>query len=146
MTKPLFDFDAEFKLGIDAIDQEHIKLVDMLNQVHAFLSENKRAEARQYFVETLANYVDEHFAHEEQFLASIDFPQLTEHQKIHAQFKKSVRDLSTLIESGDDGAFRQALNESFTWIIAHIGKTDKRYAKFYLTKDAETPNAVSVSE
>lgn len=132
MTKPLFDFDAEFKLGIDAIDQEHVVLVDMLNQVHALISQGQRDQARRYFAETLANYVDEHFANEEKFLARIHFPQLDEHKKIHEQFKQSIRDLQPLIESSDEAAFRKALNDTFTWIIAHIGKTDKRYASFYL--------------
>ncbi len=132
MTRPLFNFDAEFRLGIDAIDQEHVKLVDMLNQVHAFISEAKRDVARQYFIETLTVYVDEHFANEEEFLARIAYPQLDEHKKVHAQFKKTMRDLQPLIQSSDEAAFRQAVNDTFTWIVTHIGKTDKKYAEFYL--------------
>jgi hemerythrin len=31
MTKSLFDFHAEFKLGIDDMDQQHVRLMDMLN-------------------------------------------------------------------------------------------------------------------
>lgn len=146
MTKPLFNFDAEFKLGIDAIDQEHVKLVDMFNRVHTLLNEGKRDEARQYFVETLSNYVDEHFANEEKFLAEIAYPQLDEHKKLHANFKQAIRDWKPLIESSDELAFRKALNDTFAWIIAHIGKTDRRYAKFLLSQDAAMSNILSVSE
>ncbi len=136
MAKKLFDFDAEFRLGIDLVDNEHIKLVDMLNTVHALLSEGKRDEARQYFNETLSGYVVEHFSHEEKFMEDIGFPFIEEHRKIHENFKKSFHELKPRIESYDETAFRNALNDTFTWIIAHIGKTDRRYAAFYLSKDA----------
>lgn len=136
MGKKLFDFDAEFKLGIDSVDSEHIKLVDMLNDVHALLSEGKRDEARRYFNETLATYVNEHFANEERFMESIGFPFLDAHRKIHENFKNSFHELQPLIASYDEAAFRKALNDAFTWIIVHIGKTDKRYATFYLSKNS----------
>lgn len=134
MGKKLFDFDAELKLGIDAVDSEHVKLVDMLNDVYALLSEGKRDEARRYFNETLSSYVYEHFANEEKFMESIGFPFLNEHRKIHENFRNSFHELKPLIESYDEAAFRKALNDTFTWIIAHIGKTDKKYATFYHSK------------
>lgn len=134
MAKKLFDFDAEFRLGIDSVDNEHVKLVDLLNQVHTLLGEGKRDEARQYFNETLSDYVIEHFANEEKFMESIGFPSLDEHRKIHENFKRSFHELKPLIESYDEAAFRKALNDAFTWIIAHIGKTDRKYATFYFSK------------
>jgi hemerythrin-like metal-binding protein len=134
MAQKMFDFDKEFKLDIDAIDNEHVKLVDMLNEVYTRLSAGKRDEARKYFTETLSSYVNEHFANEEKFMESIAYPGLDEHKKIHENFKKSFHDLAPLIESYDEVAFRKALSDAFSWIITHIGKTDKRYARFYLSK------------
>ncbi len=134
MTKKLFDFDLEFKLGIEAIDNEHIKLVDMLNQTHALLSEGKKDEARVYFGQTLSEYVNEHFTNEEKFMESIGYPGLDEHKKIHENFKKSFQELAPTIDSFDEAAFRKALSDAFTWIISHIGKTDKKYVTFYVSQ------------
>ena len=136
MAKKLFDFDAEFKLGIDEVDNEHIKLVDMLNTVHELLNMGKRNEAQQYFNQTLASYVDEHFSNEEKFMESFDYPALDEHRRIHENFKRSFRDQQPLIAAYDDAAFRKALSDAFVWIISHIGKTDRKYADFYLSKNA----------
>ena len=137
MAKKLFDFDAEFRLGIDAIDNEHVKLIDLLNEVHALISAGKKEEARRSFSETLSSYVSEHFANEEKFMASIGFPLLAEHKKIHENFKKSFQELRPLIEAYDDVAFRRALSDAFSWIITHIGKTDRKYAAFYFSKSAQ---------
>jgi hemerythrin len=134
MAKKLFDFDSEFRLGIESVDSEHVKLVDMLNEVHTLLSEGKRDEARRHFNEALSSYIDEHFANEEKFMEGIGFPHLAEHKKIHENFRQSFYGLRPLVESSDDVAFRSALSDAFTWLIAHIGKTDKKYAIFHLEK------------
>jgi hemerythrin len=131
MANEIFNFEAEFKLGIDEVDSEHIKLVEMLNAVHALIREGKKDDARQYFSETLSAYVVEHFANEEAFMERMGYPGLEDHKKIHENFKKSFSELLPKIESFDDHAFRMALTDAFTWIISHIGKTDKKYAKYY---------------
>ncbi len=134
MTKKLFDFDAEFRLGIEAVDHEHVRLIDLLNEVHALLSEGKRGEARRVFGETLADYITVHFANEEKFMESIAFPKLEDHRKIHENFKRSFQALKPQIEQADDEAFRKALSDAFSWIITHIGKTDRKYAAHYFSK------------
>ena len=133
----LFNFDDEFKLGIEAADIEHSRLVDMLNTTHELLREGKREEARAYFNKTLGLYVHEHFTNEEAFLESIKYPDLENHKKIHANFRKSFEELAPKIETANNAAFRQALADTFAWIISHIGKTDKKYAKFYFEQQTK---------
>lgn len=131
MAANIFNFDAEFKLDIPQVDTEHNKLVDMLNEVHSLIKAGNKEEARKYFNETLSTYVDEHFANEEKFMEEIGFPGLEEHKRVHENFKKSFNELKPMIDQADDDSFRKALSDAFTWILTHIGKTDKRYARFY---------------
>jgi hemerythrin len=137
MAKELFNFEAEFKLGIDTIDQEHVKLVNMLNTVHRLVTEGKKTQAIEYFSLTLARYVNDHFAHEEQFMASFGYPQLKDHALIHENFKKSFMQSLPRLATYDEAAFRAALTDAFTWIINHIGRTDRKYAQFYLAQKKE---------
>jgi len=134
MTKDFFDFDLEFKLGIEDIDNDHMKLVNLLNKVQTMLGEGQKDEARIFFNETLAAYINEHFANEEKFMASIGYPALEEHKQIHEKFRNSFQELAPSIASCDDTAFFKALSEAYTWIILHIGKTDKKYVTFYVSK------------
>jgi len=134
METKVFDFDKEFRLGIKTVDSEHIRLVEMLNEVYVLLGNGKKETASKYFSETLSTYVIEHFANEEKFMESIGYPGLEEHRRIHENFKKSFNELKPLVESYDDEAFRKALTDAFTWIIGHIGKTDRKYATFYYAK------------
>jgi len=79
MPGDLFNFEMEFRLGIREIDEEHACLVNMINTVHNLISSGSKEEARRYFKETLANYVDAHFTHEEAYMERIGFPQVEEH-------------------------------------------------------------------
>jgi len=132
MAKPIFNFDKEFRLGIDEMDNEHIKLVSMLNDVYELLNNGQKDQAREMFTSLLSNYVVEHFSHEEQFMQTIGYPALAEHKRIHDIFKSDFNMLKPSIESADVAAFRKALADTFAWIIGHIGKTDRKYAEFYL--------------
>ena len=127
----LFNFDNEFKLGIEHIDLEHAGLVNMLNEVHNLIRANEKTKARDYFRDTLSAFIGQHFAHEEAFLQEIGYPQLDEHKKIHAQFRQSMDAVLPQLDSEDDTAFRNGLTDVYTWIINHIGKTDRKYAAFY---------------
>lgn len=132
MTKKLFDFEAEFKLGIEEIDSQHIILIEMLNDAFTLMKEGKKNEARILFEETLVSYVNSHFAHEENFMEQIGFPGLEDHRRIHNNFRKFFLSLKTDLESASEVAFRNVLSAIFSWILNHIGKTDRKYANFYL--------------
>jgi hemerythrin len=134
LTTPLFNFETEFRLGIPEIDDEHVRLVNMLNEVHELIRTNEKEKAGRYFKETLSGYVGTHFSHEEDFMEKIGFPQLEEHKKVHAIFRRSMEETLPRIDSLDDGAFRNALSDTYTWIINHIGKTDRKYANFLQAK------------
>jgi hemerythrin len=131
VSAQLFNFDMEFKLGIPEMDEEHIILVNMLNEVHNFIRGGEKEKASAYFKQTLAGYVGTHFSDEESFMEKINYPQLDEHRKIHANFKQSIEATLSNFDASDEAAFRNALTDVFTWIISHIGKTDKKYATFY---------------
>ena len=66
-------------------------------------------------------------------MESIGFPGLEDHKKIHENFKKSLLELMPLIDAYDEKAFRDAITDAFTWIVNHIGRTDKRYATYYFS-------------
>ena len=137
MATNMFELTDEFKLGIESVDSEHQQLIDMLNHTYQLLNNGQREQARIYFKKALTDYIDEHFANEEAMLINIKYPKLSEHAQVHKQFKLSFQRLAPKIEAGDDAAFRQALADTYTWLISHIGKTDKRYARYYFEQQGK---------
>ena len=130
----LFNFDQKYKFGIPEVDNEHSKLVDILNDVNDLLVQGKRDDGRKLFKEKLTDYINTHFRNEEKFLEKMGYPDLEEHKKVHIAFKESFNSLTPSITSSDEAAFRKALNDGYMWLISHIGMTDKKYANFYLSR------------
>ena len=58
-------------------------------------------------------------------------PDQEDHKKIHENFKKSFSELLPKNECFDNRAIRMALTDAIPCIIAHNGKTDMKYAKYY---------------
>lgn len=133
MNNQLFDFEKEFKFGIDEIDEQHASLVKMISEIQIMFKENRKEEAAGYFFEKITLYITDHFTHEESFMENIGYPQLDDHRKVHANFRKNMEKSIGLISQGDEAAFRDALSDVYLWILTHIGKTDRKYADFYKT-------------
>ena len=123
----MFTWKANYDLGVDAMNDEHktlIALMDRLYQEH----ENGAA------YETLANTIDElgaytvkHFKDEEEFMESIEFPDLKVHKLIHEDLlKKFARHVETFKTSREiDPNFFNFLQ---LWLSAHIQGIDMKYA------------------
>lgn len=75
----------------------------------------------------LKDYTVEHFSSEEQLMKDIDFPELTEHQKTHAEFVQTVLELEETVKTkGVSVLSTIKLNRTLTdWLINHIHKCDK---------------------
>ena len=121
----LFNFDNNL-LGIEQIDKEHAGLVNHLNTSHPYKGEWK-SEMRLFpwhsvcFIDSISW---------RSILQDIGYPQLEEHKKIHAQFRQSMEATLSHLDSEDDTVFRNGLTDVYTWIINHIGKTDRKYAAY----------------
>lgn len=105
----LIEFDESLITGIEEMDEEHKKLIEMLNTVYDILKRGEKDEAHHYFDKEILSYVKTHLKDEEEFMEKINCPELEQHKKIHEIFRKMITDLIPSIESGDHKAFSQAL-------------------------------------
>jgi len=131
MGKKRFDFESDYRLGIEQVDNEHIKFVDMLNHVYELLDENNHSEAATYFSNSLSDYIDEHLSNEEIFMRSFNYPDLEKHKVIHRRFQNTFAALKNKIKNDEGDALRQGLQVAFSWLISHIGSEDKKYTNYY---------------
>jgi hemerythrin len=77
-------------------------------------------------------YAEYHFAHEEEALQAVNYPDIEEQRSAHAWFKSEAEKLLTEInENFPDGAIKlyHFLRE---WLIDHILRYDKKYNSYLL--------------
>jgi hemerythrin len=123
----MIEFDDNLLTHVEEMDKQHMRLVELLNNVYELLKEGKKEEAIELFKREILSYIEYHLSEEEKFMEKIGYPELDNHRKAHDIFRREVYNLCTRIEKGDPEAFKQALSYTLGWLYNHIAKTDKKY-------------------
>ncbi|MDO9010957.1 MAG: bacteriohemerythrin [Gallionella sp.] len=131
----IFPWNANFETGVPVIDEQHKKLVDLLNQLAKhFTSETDALELDRVFDE-LTGYALYHFKTEEEIWAQyLPAEEMTRsHAKVHQDFVDAVLKLK-----GQQGMLQAGLVADETisflthWLAFHILESDKHMAKIVL--------------
>lgn len=129
-----FQWSEEYAIGHAAIDNQHRKIVDIINLLHSVLQDGAKSKAGAGEVfDQLAHYVMTHFAYEEQLIADAGYPieKIIEHRRQHDRLLNGVREVSLAYQTGDTEALAELLPYLYgAWLIDHICYSDKDYATY----------------
>lgn len=122
----LLTWQPELDLGIDVIDQQHRRIVDLINELHhARSSANRQAVGD--VLDELVDYTLSHFAFEEALIEESGYTFGPAHKRVHDMFTRRVGEYKMRFESGEDVAAE--LNGMLArWLFNHIRGDDKAYA------------------
>ncbi len=124
-----------FSVGVSELDAQHRTLIDMINQLADFPTDDAQAsEASASFTAALAamfEYMQVHFQAEEDYMRRIGFPGLSGHEQEHAGFFTRMADFS--LTSAPSAALAQSMHQYLlNWLLAHILGSDMAYRQFAL--------------
>lgn len=77
---------SEYNIGSFKVDQEHqslFKLAKKALNIRTMQNDEKEIEELKTIIKSLYKYVAEHFANEEKYMISVDFPEFKRHKEIH---------------------------------------------------------------
>lgn len=117
-----------YRIGIDRIDQQHMELFRMTEELVNAVKEGATVEVYQKILGFLKDYVIYHFRDEEAYQASIHYSGIEAHKKEHRQFTKTVLQYEErLMANGFDGKTMKDLAGTVTaWLIYHVVDTDQK--------------------
>jgi hemerythrin len=127
----------EFSVGIHRIDEEHKKLIGLINRLLEGMRANRHGEVLGPIFGELVDYARIHFANEEALLLKHGYPAAAEHAAEHRRF---VGELSALMAdklSSPSLVSHEAMEFLRDWLGAHILEADKAYAPFLKSKGVE---------
>ncbi len=127
-----FVWKDEYALGVGSMDAEHKTLIEKINHLAETLQKGKVTSAVKRAFADLGAYTQEHFAHEEAYQASISYPEIEAHKKLHKQLLQQLGEFGAAIENGqvDAVALMRFINN---WLLKHILGVDMKYADFSRT-------------
>ncbi len=131
----IFPWDKNFESGIDEVDAQHMRLVDILNHLAAHLANRSHPDTLNTYFDELAAYADYHFKTEEGIWKQHfnDDEWLLSHGSSHHSFIDEVVRLRQ--EEGVktlDEVIQDIVSFLSKWLAYHILDSDKRMAKAVL--------------
>lgn len=122
----IFPWNDNFKTGIDEIDEQHKKLIELLNNLANILTQEETIEIENAFLE-LAQYAQYHFKSEEaiwkKHLKNNDL--LISHEKSHESFLPKVIEIKNKNDNLQD-TIEEIVLFLIRWLAFHIIDEDKR--------------------
>jgi len=120
----------ELSVGHDTLDQEHKKWIAILNDFYQGLMEGKSKEKLSELIVAMLDYTKYHFANEEKYMKSLNYPDFEEHKEKHDFYVNKITEFYEKVKTGKMVLSLEVTNFLKTWLIDHIKGTDQNYARF----------------
>ena len=130
----LFVWSDKYSVNIKEIDNQHKKLVDMLNSLHDSMKAGKGNEVLGKTLMELIQYVGTHFATEEKLLSTNGYPEYNAHKAEHTKLTQKAIELQKDFQQGAPVITVEVLGFLKDWLQNHILGTDKKYSSFLNSK------------
>ena len=132
----LIEWTDNLSVGVDAIDQQHKKLIERFNNMALSVENHRGADEILRTLDFMIEYTNYHFSTEEKYMAKLGYPGLETHRTEHEKFKGI---LHNLVEDFKEEGATRALVESINtfmgnWLVNHFKGTDQELGKFLCSK------------
>jgi hemerythrin len=134
---PFLDWSSTFSVGVDAFDNEHKRLLALMNKLYDSILDGSASDgATREIVDEVIAYSNYHFSHEERVLEFLKFPDLMQHRHQHELLRTQVVAFKHKLDRG--GGISVELSKFLIgWVLEHILKDDMQYRDFLKSKDVQ---------
>jgi hemerythrin len=126
----IIKWTPDLSVGEEVIDKEHQKWIALLNDFYQGLMDGKSKEKLTELVIGMLDYTKYHFANEERYMKSINYPDFEQHKEKHDQYVAKITEFHQKIANDQMILSLEVTNFLKTWLINHIKGTDQQYARF----------------
>ena len=124
----------ECSVNIKEMDEQHKKLVEIINNHSAAVKSKKLREGVKKTLKELLDYIEVHFNREEELLMQHDCPEYKAQKEEHSFITQEVYDLYMKHMKGEENAAFMVASLMKHWLFNHICKEDKKYGKYLNSK------------
>ena len=125
--KVLIEWGQRYMLGINSIDQQHKRLVDLINELHYNFGTKVNKTVMHKVITELVEYTQYHFGYEEQIFDKIGYSDSANHIDQHRKFVETVSDFYKKFETEKDVLSMEIVDFLKNWLVSHILGSDRKY-------------------
>ena len=123
----LLIWQDDMDTGIDIIDGQHRRIVEMINHLHITQKSMERFAVGEV-IDELVDYTLSHFAFEEELMEESGYTFGPAHKRVHEMFVRRVSEYRMRFEAGEDIA-AELKGMLARWLFNHIRGDDKSYSR-----------------
>ena len=123
----LIVWSNSYSVKVSQMDQEHQRLIDIINNLYAAMRSGRSKEAIGSILDELVDYTKTHFSHEEQLMQQANYEGLAEQKRAHEALVSQLNEILDKYRSGT-ALGQEIMNFLKNWLINHIQGLDKQYA------------------
>lgn len=133
----MFEWKKDFELGIETIDNQHKKLLEIGNSISDLL-ETHDQDSDDYdeiidVIGELKDYTVYHFQNEEKYFLESKYPDYDKHKKEHDDFIAYISSVDfSKIDENQEKFMKDLLKKVINWVFNHIITTDFLYKDYLL--------------
>jgi len=133
----LITWQAEYALGLEEIDNQHKKIVEIINHLFQMFTEHNLNDGADLNVvlQELTDYANYHFSTEEKYFALFQYQKTAEHLEMHNNYRKKIEEFTKQYKiEKNETIFFNLTNFLQDWWVWHINNTDRDYAPLFKEK------------
>jgi len=113
--------------GIEEIDNQHKRIVEMINDLYDAQQKGDTKEIRNVLVD-LVDYTQSHFSFEETLMEDAGYRFSRAHKRVHELFIRRVEQYRIRFDAGEN--IIQELRDTLSrWLFSHIRSEDAAYSE-----------------
>jgi hemerythrin len=134
-------WNDSYSLGIPSIDDQHKKLLSMMNQFcesleqdtdpRTFLGGGIAKTAIEDVLNGMTDYAETHFTLEEKYFKEFKYDQAEEHIAKHDEFRGRVVRLKADFAKGKNDVAAEAMAYLSNWLVEHVLTMDRQYVECF---------------
>ncbi|MEW6536203.1 MAG: bacteriohemerythrin [Candidatus Auribacterota bacterium] len=127
----LITWSDELSVKIKEIDNQHKKLIDLINSLNDAMKVGKGKEVMDKILKELTSYTVTHFSNEEKYFDKYGYPDTKAHKETHTAFVNKMTEFKDKFEQGKLSLSIEVMNFLSDWLKKHIMGTDQKYSSFF---------------
>lgn len=123
----VMNWDEKYSVGIIKIDDQHKKLIGLVNKLYDAMREGKGKDILISILAETLEYTKYHFETEEAMFEKFSYSLKREHIKEHKDLREKVEKLFKDLEAGKATITIEVFQFLKEWISTHIMQSDQKY-------------------
>jgi methyl-accepting chemotaxis protein len=132
-SNTFFAWNNSYSVGCATMDQEHKRLVEMINNLYSAMRQGKGNKAVGPILDGLVDYTATHFRHEEQLMRETGYGACEEHKREHDNLTRQVLEIQAKCRAHAVLSL-EVMSFVKDWLVNHIQRSDKRYGPHMVKK------------